>query len=254
MPARVTLPFDEDVVAANDRFDDEVGVWVREGDHFEQRKQVESAPGSVTAEISSLDLVAAGVSPPATDDMVRFDLHPNPAFLSCLAQFPGDAQRAPAVEVTVVRGSQTDSLTLRGSNIKPGLVFDLFTVENTNLTASATVDPAFSGFGLASYQSDLEANAGGQVRAVVRTILLDENFIFDPKVGLAPTSTFNVGFWFDDPNDAAACGFDPSRPTPFNDEHKAGPLAMISTPDAATGLGPLCTNPDTSTAPARCSP
>jgi hypothetical protein len=254
MPARVTLPFDEDVVAANDRFDDEVGVWVREGDHFEQRKQVESAPGSVTAEISSLDLVAAGVSPPATDDMVRFDLHPNPAFLSCLAQFPGDAQRAPAVEVTVVRGSQTDSLTLRGSNIKPGLVFDLFTVENTNLTANATVDPAFSGFGLASYQSDLEANAGGQVRAVIRTILLDENFIFDPKVGLAPTSTFNVGFWFDDPNDAAACGFDPSRPTPFNDEHKAGPLAMISTPDAATGLGPLCTNPDTSTAPARCSP
>jgi hypothetical protein len=175
--------------------------------------------------------------------VVRFDLHPNPQFQRCLAQYPDDAQRAPSVEVTVVRGSQNDGLSLRGRNIKPGLKFDLFTVEH-----------ATSPFGLATYQSDLEASESGRMRAVVRTILLDESFSFDPAVGLAPTGTFNVGFWFDDPNDAVACGFDPARPTPFNDEHKAGPLAMISTPDASTGLGPLCTHPDTSTNPARCSP
>jgi len=54
--------------------------------------------------------------------------------------------------------------------------------------------------------------------------------------------------------DAAACGFDVTKPTPFNGEHKAGPLAMISLPDAETGLGPLCTKPDTSVSPARCDP
>ncbi len=81
---------------------DDVEVWLRDGDHFEQQEQLDSAPGSVTAEISSLDL---------------------------------------------------------------------FTVEHTNLAADATVDPAFRGFGLASYQSDLEASDDGRMRAVVRTIL-----------------------------------------------------------------------------------
>ncbi|HET9596574.1 MAG TPA: hypothetical protein VFP65_13385 [Anaeromyxobacteraceae bacterium] len=80
------------------------------------------------------------------------------------------------------------------------------------------------------------------------------NFSFDPATGLAPTSTFNVGFWFDDPNAAVDCGFNPLNPTPFNGDHKAGPLAMISTPDAITGLGPLSTQPDASTTPASCSP
>ncbi len=190
----------------------------------------------------------------APGDGVRFDLHPNPQFRRCLAQYPDDAQRAPSVEVTVVRGSQNDSLSLRGRNIKPGLKFDLFSVEHTNLAADATVDPAFRGFGLATYQSDLEASEEGRVRASIRTILLDESFSFDPVVVLAPTGTFNVGFWFDDPNAAADCGFNPLNPTPFNGDHKAGPLAMISTPDASTGLGPLCTHPDTSTTPARCVP
>ena len=255
IPARLTLPFDEDVVTANNRFDDEVGVWVRERDHFGQRDEEESTPGSVTVETSSLDTVAAGVNPPAKDDVIRFDLHPNPQFQRCLAQFPGDAQRAPSVEVTVVRGSRNDGLFLRGRNIKPGLEFDLFTVEHTNLAADATVAPAFRGnFGLATYQSDLAASEEGELRAAVRTILLDENFSFDPAAGLAPTGAFNVGFWFDDPNAAVDCGFNPLNPTPFNGDHKAGPLAMISAPDAGSGLGPLCTHPDTSTTPATCSP
>ena len=222
---------------------------------FGQQKSVESAPPSVTVDISSLDLVAAVVNSPAPGDVVRFDLHPNPKFLRCLAQFPDDAQRAPSVEVTVVRGSQDDSLFLRGHNIKPGLAFDLFTVEHTNLAADATVDPGFRGnFGLATYQSDLAASDDGQVRATIRTVLLDEGFSFDPEFALAPTGTFNAGFWFDDPNAAVDCGFNPLNPTPFNGDHKAGPLAMISTPDATTGLGPLCTHPDTSSTPASCSP
>jgi hypothetical protein len=40
-----------------------------------------------------------------------------------------------------------------------------------------------------------------------------------------------------------ACGFPLNQPTPFNGEHRAGPNAMMSLPDAQTNLGPLCTNP-----------
>lgn len=252
VPARLTLPFDADAVAANDRFDDEVAVWVGNGDHAEQRSAEESTASSVTVEISSLDAVAVGVNPPAPLDVVRFDLHPNPQFERCLARFPGDAQRAPSVEVTLVRGSQTDALFLRGSNIRSGLAFDLFTVEHTSLAADATVDPAFTGFGLATYRSDLEASDDGEVRATLRTTLLDDAFSFDPTVRLPPTGPFNLGFWFDDPAAAVECGFDASHPTPFNGEHAAGPLAMISAP-GAKALGPLCTNPDTSTSPPTCS-
>jgi hypothetical protein len=84
--------------------------------------------------------------------------------------------------------------------------------------------------------------------------LFDQIFGFDPDVRLEPRNTFHVGFWFNDPKAAVACGFDSSKPTPFNGVHKAGPLAFISTPSAVTTLGPLCTKPDTSVSPARCNP
>jgi len=50
------------------------------------------------------------------------------------------------------------------------------------------------------------------------------------------------------------CTFNVLKPTPFNGEHQAGPNAMISTPNGTTGLGPLCTNPNTSTNPISCNP
>lgn len=252
--ATLTLPFDEQAVTDQNRFDDEVKVWLADGDHWGQQKQIDSSEGAVTVQVAALNNVAAGVNPPSPDDIVQFDLKPNPKFLPCLAQYPDDTQRAPSVQVTVVRGELNDGLFLRGRYIKPSLAFDMFTVENSSLRADGTVDPAFKNFGLAWYQSDLEANDKGQMRATIRTILLDQIFGFDPNVSLPPTSTFELGFWFNKPEDAVACGFDASKPTPFNGDHAAGPLAMISLPDANSGLGPLCTKPDTSTTPAHCSP
>lgn len=211
----------------------------------------------IAAQVSDLAIRTALVRPAAGGGdvgIVGFDLQANPKFASCLAQYPDDASRAPAVHVQVERGPLADTLTLRGRYIKPGLAFDLFTVEHSSLAADGTPDPAFVNFGLAWYQSDLEANDDGSMRAQIKTILLDQIFGFDPAASLPPTGTFEVGFWFNDPNDAAACGFDATKPTPFNGEHAAGPLAMISVPDATTGIGPLCTKPDTSVSPARCSP
>ena len=181
-----------------------------------------------------------------------FTLTANPAFVDCLARFPGDPARRPVATVTVKRGNLNDTLQLKLKNIKPKLSFDLFTVQNSNLDANGLPDPNFVNFGLAWYQSDIEVTSGGTAKVKIQTILLDQIFGFDPASGLAPTNTFHVGFWFNDPKDAAACGF--VGTTPFNGTHDAGPLAMISLPDPITNLGPLCTNPNTSTIPATCNP
>jgi hypothetical protein len=251
LPATLTLPFDETTVTDNLRFDDQVKVWLAQGTQWGQALQTDSQAGSVSVQVSALGAAAAGVNPPADTDVVTFKFAPNPKFLSCLA---GDPANAPDVEATVVRGDLNDGMFIRGGSIKPGLAFDMFTVQNSSLTAAGTPDPAFTNFGLAWYQSDLQANSKGVIKAQIRTILLDQIFGFDPTVTLPPTGTFQVGFWFNNPADAAACGFDVTKPTPFNGEHQAGPLAMITLPDATTGLGPLCTKPDTSVTPARCSP
>ncbi|MDQ6773211.1 MAG: hypothetical protein M3024_09500 [Candidatus Dormibacteraeota bacterium] len=211
---------------------------------------------ALTAALLALAFSAArGVNAhAAARDVAHFNLVANPKFAACLARNPGDPSQAPKAEVTVTRGELNDQLTLRIHNVKPHLAFDLFTVQNSSLLASGKADPAFKNFGLAWYQSDVQADADGNGTVHVRTILLNQIFGFDPNVSLDPTNTFHLGFWFNNPNDAAACGFDPSHPTPFNGEHKAGPLAMISVPDATTTLGPLCINPDTSVSPVRCNP
>ena len=253
-PATVTLPFDESTVTQHDRFDEDVKAWALQNGTWGQRTQTSSSAGLVSIELDSLMTVAAGINPPADSDIVHLAFAPNPKFIDCLAAYPGDANRSPNVRADVVRGSLNDALFLRGENIKPNLQFDMFTVQNSSLSADGTPDPNFKNFGLAWYQSDLEADANGSMRASIRTILLDQIFGFDPAANLPPTGTFEVGFWFNNPQDAAACGFDVTKPTPFNGEHNAGPLAMITLPDASTGLGPLCTKPDTSVSPAQCSP
>ena len=181
----------------------------------------------------------------AQDDVnkIEFDLHVNQKFVSCVGVSGGPT---PTAHVAVKRGKFADTLTIVGDNFRPKLAFDMFTIQRSNLRSDGSVDPNFTNFGLAWYQSDLQASAQGHFSASIKTILLDQIFGFDPDVSLSPLNTFHVGFWFNDPNDANknGCTFDTTHPTPFNGEHKAGPVAMISVPDANTGLGPLCTNPE----------
>jgi len=209
----------------------------------------------ITLFLLALGTVALAAPPAAAQaDVAHFYLYPNPSFVSCLG-VPG--YPTPRAKVTVIRGKLNDTLSIQAENIRPGLAFDMFTVERSNLLSDATPDPLFKNFGFAWYQSDLEANSQGKINAQIKTILLDQIFGFDPDLSNpSPVNTFHVGFWFNDPNDANTngCTFDVTHPTPFNGEHKAGPVAMISVPDANTNLGPLCTNPDTSHNPAVCNP
>jgi len=184
----------------------------------------------------AMTILSGAVQLQAEVQKKAFKLYPNPPFASC---FGSNA----TAEVTVVRGSLADTLYVKGQNFQPNLGFDLFTIQRSELLSDGQVDPNFTNFGLAWYQTDMESDQYGNLNATIHTILLDQIFGFDPDVTLAPTNALHVGFWFDNPQDAVPCGFDAGKPTPFNGQHVAGPNAMISVPNAKTNLGPLCTAP-----------
>jgi len=88
-----------------------------------------------------------------------FRLVPQAKFLACLRL---SSTTKPKGIVTVTKGQLRDILILTIKNIKPNLAFDLFTIENTNLLANGSPDPSFTGnFGLAWYQTDVQADAFG---------------------------------------------------------------------------------------------
>ena len=171
---------------------------------------------------------------------IAFKLQTQPKFANCLGLTGGPA---PTAQVLVQRGELNDVLILRAKHLRPNIGFDLFTIQNTNLLPNGQPDPNFKNFGLAWYQTDVKADSEGNAEVAIKTILLDQIFGFDPAANLLPTHTFHVGLWFNSPGDAVACGFDPTKPTPFNGEQNAGPNAMITLPNARTNLGPLCTGP-----------
>ena len=59
---------------------------------------------------------------------------------------------------------------------------------------------------MAWYQSDIQGNSTGNATVTIHTILVNQIFGFDAGTGLAAVNIFNVGFWFDDPADAANVG------------------------------------------------
>jgi len=182
--------------------------------------------------------VAAAAGATSKPNETSFAMFPQTSFLNCLK--PNPEAPTPEVRVSVHRGDLNDGATIRLRYFKPGLNFDLFTIQHSPQTATGTAD-ANPSVGMAWYQSDLHVNDNGSGQAHIRTILLDQIFGVDKDVALAPTNTFHMGFWFNNPADAQGCGF--TGTTPFNGEHNAGPLAFVTRPDATTGLGPLCTDP-----------
>jgi hypothetical protein len=194
-----------------------------------------------------LALPAIALSAGKPPKSVTFSMFPQNALINCLKPSPGSP--APTVSGLVTRGKLADQLTLNLAGFKPGLDFDLFTIQNSPQKADGSPVSPFPGFGLAWYQSDVHVASDGTGKVQIKTILLDQIFGVDTNVGLTPINTFHVGFWFNNPADAAGCGFTGS--TPFNGEHNAGPLAFVTRPDAATNLGPLCSPPD-ATQPSGC--
>jgi hypothetical protein len=188
--------------------------------------------------LASFICLAAAPQAKAEIKTVQFEMYPVAQFAACLTK-PG---LQPKVRVTVTRGNLNDHLNIQLEGFREGVKFDMFSIENSPQLPNGAPDPKFNKkFGLAWYQSDLEAGATS-----LKTIFLDQIFGLDDAVGLRPVNTFHLGFWFNDPKDAAPCGFDITKPTPFNGEHKAGPLAFVTRqiPGRPAKLGPLCTKPN----------
>ena len=192
-------------------------------------------------------LLLAGSSLAGPPLINSFVMKPNPKVGPCAQRF----STVPLLGLaTVAEGQFNDTLTIRLASFKPGLALDLFTIQNSNLKSDGMIDPSFTNFGLAWYQSDVLTDANGAAFVEIHTILLNQIFGFDAATGLGPTNTFHFGIWFNNPADATACGF--TGFTPFNGDHHAGPNVMITVPNATTGLGPLCLNP--SATPGVCNP
>jgi hypothetical protein len=183
----------------------------------------------------SMGLAAAANTKPQHAD---FPMFPQNSLINCLK--PSPSAPTPQVHVHLERHDLNDTADITLSNFKPNLNFDLFTIQHSPQTATGTPDVNPS-VGLAWYQTDIHVNSNGGGSARISTVLLDQIFGVDKDVSLAPTNTFHMGFWFNNPMDAQRCGFTGS--TPFNGEHVAGPLAFVTRPNARTNLGPLCTSP-----------
>src|SRR5262249_46263633 len=138
----------------------------------------------------------------------QFTLAPEVKFLKCFAANPAVP---PIATVHVQRDGARDKLILTVHGLKRHIAFNVFTVQRSNLLANKTVDPAFTNFGLAWYQSDLDSDANGNATTTLFTVFIDQIFGFDPDAALAPRNTFHIGFWFDNPQRAKACGFDPTK-------------------------------------------
>src|SRR5215813_3477426 len=92
---------------------------------------------TVTLLALALAMLSAGL--PAQAQLVRvFLLKPNPATLKCLQRTP---TTTPTATVIVGQGALTDDLTIVGTGIKPGLAFDLFTVQKSSLGPDGRPDP-----------------------------------------------------------------------------------------------------------------
>jgi hypothetical protein len=187
----------------------------------------------------SMGMAAAANSKPSQTDFAMF---PQNSLINCLKASP--TAPTPQVHVHVARHDLNDTADISLTHFKPNLDFDLFTIQHSPQTATGTPDVNPS-VGLAWYQTDLHVNSKGSGSAHIRTVLLDQIFGVDKDVALAPTNTFHIGFWFNNPADAHNCGF--TGVTPFNGQHQAGPLAFVTRPNARTNLGPLCTSPDSGT-------
>jgi hypothetical protein len=146
---------------------------------------------------------------------------------------PGKPFACPAIQnaqahITIsnrfATGAQNDIMSLTARGLPANTGFDMFLVEHSPLDAGT-----FPGFGFGWYQSDLQSNSHGNAEITVRGIFDKETFIENPADQFNPIHTFNVGFWFNSPDEEAkVCPSATPAKTPFNGEQNAGLLAMIT--------------------------
>jgi hypothetical protein len=184
--------------------------------------------------LAASPLVGNGSHAAGLSSQIAFTMVPStPAISACLPNARGT--------VVVQNLGINQVMTVYASGLLPNTGYDLFV---TNQAAAP--------FGPSWYQSDLETNYYGTGAAVVRGVFSHETFLLSPGQGtlghgivFPPTHTFNLGLWFNNPQDPfnARCEPGATTPivTPFNGEQHAGVQVLrtqILNP-ANVQLGPL---------------
>lgn len=164
--------------------------------------------------------------PPASSRPFSFALRPSsPAIVACLPHASG--------RVTITPGSLNDTMRVSVHGMPPRTGFDLFVIQ-------LPTKP----FGIAWYQTDIQANRYGNGSATVRGIFDRETFSVSlgGTTTFSPTHQFHLGLWFNNPNTPFKLGCEPGATspivTPFNGEQHAG-IQVLNTAQFPVNAGPL---------------
>jgi hypothetical protein len=199
--------------------------------HLRRRAVTWATAGvAVTAMASALSLTAASAAPVASTrhgGAFTFALVPSPGIKSCLPHAGG--------RVTIIPGSQNDTMDVTIFGMPRGAGFDLFVIQQPNKP-----------FGVSWYQSDVNADRHGFGHATVRGIFDVETFSVSPggTTAFGATHQYHLGLWFNDPNLPFKLGCEPNGPgtqpivTPFNGEQHAG-IQVLNTAEFPDNAGPL---------------
>ncbi len=167
-----------------------------------------------------------GASAPArAAQTFSFKLVPSPGITACLPKASGRA--------TITTGRLNDTMKVTVSGMPAHAGFDLFVIQVPNKP-----------FGVAWYQSDVQAGAGGSGSATVQGIFDAETFSVSAggTATFPPTHQFHLGVWFDNPKTPFKLGCEPGATsptvTPFNGEQNAG-IQVLNTANFPDNAGPL---------------
>ena len=200
--------------------------------HLRRRAVTWATAGlAVTAVAGALSLTAASAAPVTSarhSGAFTFRLVPSPGIKSCLPHAGG--------LVTIIPGSQNDTMEVSISGMPANADFDLFVIQQPNKP-----------FGVSWYQTDVNADRHGSGHATVRGVFDAETFSVSPTGSanpFAPTHQYHLGLWFNDFNLPFHLGCEPNGPgdkpvvTPFNGEQNAG-IQALNTAEFPDGAGPL---------------
>jgi hypothetical protein len=162
-------------------------------------------------------------TPPPTS--FSFNLVPSAGIPACLPHASGKAT------ITTTGPNDTMKVTISGMPANAG--FDLFVIQTPTKP-----------FGVAWYQTDINAGSTGSGSATVRGVFSVETFSVSTggTVTFAPTHQYHLGLWFSSPNVPFNLGCEPGATspivTPFNGEQNAG-IQVLNTANFPVNAGPL---------------
>ena len=169
---------------------------------------------------------ASAATGAATAKSFSFALDPSSSAISaCLPKASG--------HVTITPNKLNDIMKVSVSGMPANAGFDLFVIQQPTAP-----------FGVAWYQTDVQANAYGNGSATVQGVFDVETFSVSlgGTATFSPTHQYHLGLWFNNPETPFKLGCEPGATTPtvtpFNGEQHAG-IQVLNTSNFPVAAGPL---------------